>query len=330
MFLRFLAVIGLCCVSGCGNFAARRILQAPNTYPAWLAPKAPVELDFSEKLLTAFTNRYLKIADPAATIRYKIVPPADYQFRWTNQVPEAGRIMNLSFSATISAESDRTNRWTAEPRGTVFLLHGYGVAGFAMLPWAFILAQDGWRCVLVDLRGHGKSTGKQIYLGMQEVTDLRALLDQIQMDEGSTGPVEVVGHSFGAVLALRWKMTDPRIDRVVAMSPYADFGNAVLNVSDEYAPWIPKCFLRAGLRRIPQRLGADPCQLNPGCWLKPTEALFIAGELDKIAPVNSVQTLEKIGGANSKFLVVPRAAHEPLPFFLDDLAGPVTQWLDER
>lgn len=315
--------------AGCGGFAARRMAQAPNSYPEWLAPKAPVRIEFNNKLLTAFTNQYLQIPSPEARIRYRIVEPGDYEFRWTNRLDEARGQLDLSFSADVSHLATQTNRWTSHPRGTVVLVHGYGVAGFAMLPWAFLLAQEGWRCVVVDLRGHGKSGGKQIYFGIQEVRDLSALLDQLSADHEVTFPVSVIGHSYGAVLALRWRMFDPRVDRVVAISPYADLSKAILSISEQYAAWLPKSFIRAGLRKLPELLHIAPGELNPACWIQRSEepAFFIAGEGDKIATIDQVEELYQSAGAGSKLLVVPKAAHEPLPFYLDDLAKPITDWL---
>ena len=38
---------------------AKRISQAPNTYPTWLAPDARVELGFNSKFLTQFPKRTL-------------------------------------------------------------------------------------------------------------------------------------------------------------------------------------------------------------------------------------------------------------------------------
>src|SRR5207244_1942766 len=73
----------------------------------------------------------------------------------------------------------RTNAWTPAASWTVVLLHGYGVAQVARAPWAVRLAQEGWRCVLVDLRGHGKSTGRRIYFGLRESRDLSQLLDRL-------------------------------------------------------------------------------------------------------------------------------------------------------
>ena len=318
-------------VSGCGSFVARRMAQAPNTYPDWLAPEVSVSLDFNPRLLTAFPNQYLQIASPAARIRYRVIDPADYQFNWTNQLDEATGHYQFSFTANVDLPQ-RTNQWTHQPRGVVVLLHGYGVAGFEMLPWALLLAQNGWRCVLVDLRGHGKSNGRQIYFGMQEVRDLQALLDQLRKHGGDTFPVAVVGHSYGAVLALRWRMMDPRVDKVVAISPYADLSSAILNISAQYARWMPKSLLKAGLRKLPEHLHVTPEELNPSSWMELNRqaALFIAGTEDKIVPLGQVERLCQSGNPNNRLIVVPKAAHEPLPFYFDDLVGPVTSWLSDK
>jgi pimeloyl-ACP methyl ester carboxylesterase len=318
-----------CAACGCGDFAARRMIQAPNTYPKWLAPQAPVTLKFDQKLLRAFTNNYVQIASPAALIRYRIVEPADYEFRWTNHVDEARARFDSTFSANVDHPLERTNHWTYHPRGTVVLLHGYGVSSFVMLPWAFLLAEQGWRCVLVDLRGHGKSGGKEIYFGIQEARDLSALLDELHTAHGVPFPVSVVGHSFGAVVALRWKRVDGRVNKVVAISPYANLSRAILNVSRQYARWVPESFIKAGLRKLPKVLGCDPAELDPEGWMENAKetALFIAGGADKIAPPAQAQRLYQLADPGSELIVVPKAAHESLPFYFADLSAPIFYWL---
>lgn len=329
-WLTIFLIISTC---GCGRFAARRIAQAPNSYPTWLAPEAPVTVTFQPRLLTNFTTEYLYVSSPPARIRYRVIEPGDYQFHWTNRLDEARGKLDLEFTADVS------NTQTAEQtpastnyssRGTVILLHGYGVAGFAMFHWALLLAEQGWRCVLVDLRGHGGSSSKWVYFGTQELHDLRALLTQIQQKYHVDVPVSVVGHSFGAVLALRWKLADPRIGRVVSMSPYADLGAAVQNIRRQYARWLPKSFIAAGLRELPRFLGVHPAELHPVRWVNDdlSDVLFVAGAADAIATLDQVKTLHRQAGDGNKMLILPNAAHETLPFYLDHLAAPVSRWLD--
>ena len=314
--------------TGCGSFFARRMAQAPNTYPSWLAPEAPVELAFDSKFLTNFPAYFVDIQSPQARLRYRVIEPADYRLELssTNWLHAGRKRFKFSLRAVLPG---KPNAWTPAPRGTAVLLHGYGVAQFAMAPWALRLAQEGWRCVLVDLRGHGKSTGRRIYFGVQETRDLSQLLDALAADGQLTGPVAAVGESYGAVVALRWKTTDPRVDRVVAIAPYAELSSAVLNICHEYARGLPQAFVKAGLKRLPSVLKVEPVELDTSAVLarKPVAAMFVAGSEDKITPVAEVRRLYEEAAPGSELLVVPEATHEAVTYYLCDLVPPVLAWL---
>ncbi len=326
IFLLLLLGIAL---TGCGRFVAARIAQAPNTYPTWLAPVAPVQLSFAEALLTNVPAEYLEVAAPPARLRYRVMEPAHYQFKsWRSNVVESGHSRLLvGFSARLPAQ---TNGWSTQPRGTVFLLHGYGVGMFAMLPWSLNLAQHGWRCVLVDLRGHGKSTGDKIYYGPQESADLRQLLDQLTRDGRITPPVTVVGESYGAAVALRWSTEDDRIKRVVAMTPYGSLSNAVLNICHEYSRWLPDGLIRAGLKDLPRTLGVAPEELDTRTIMQrsPCDTFFIAGAQDRITPPEVVLELFAATTRQRQMLTVADATHEAAPYFFTDLEAPVVEWLN--
>src|SRR6202034_2777128 len=134
----------------------------------------------------------------------------DYHFHVTstNWLENGNKQYEFSFRATVPG---RTNHWTANPRGTLVLLHGYGVAQFSMLPWGFRLAEDGWRCVLVDLRGHGESSGKRVYVTVSETNDISQLLATLAKAKELAAPVSLMGESYVAVLPLRMKACDPEI-----------------------------------------------------------------------------------------------------------------------
>jgi len=318
--------------SGCGSFVARRMAQSPNTYPRWLTPPARVELAFDEIFLTNFPPHFVKVGPPVARLRYRMVEPADYSFTTTttNWTKRGRPYHHFSFGFNFTGP---TNEWTVQPRGTVLLLHGYGMAQFAMAPWAMRLAQDGWRCVLVDLRGHGKSTGKRIYYGIQETRDLSQLLDQLAREGQLAGPVAALGDSFGGTLALRLKASDPRIERAVAIAPYAVLSNVVVNIHHEYADWLPRWFPRLGLKHLPALLKVPPEELDTATVLarQPVAALFVAGGGDKISPEAEVRKLYAQALPGSELLVVAEASHESVPYYFNELALPVLAWLrDER
>ena len=314
--------------AGCGSFFARRMAQAPNTYPSWLAPEAPVELAFGTGFLTNFPARYVAVGPPPARLCYRVVEPADYRLDLssTNWLEHGRRHFKFGLNATLPG---KPNAWTPAPRGTVVLLHGYGVAQFAMAPWALRLAQEGWRCVVVDLRGHGKSTGRRIYFGVHEARDLSQLLDALAHDGQLALPVAAIGESYGAALALRWKTVEPRLGRVVAIAPYAELSNAVLNICREYAGCLPQAFVKAGLKQLPSLLMVEPGQLDTTRVLarSPVAALFAVGTEDKITPVADVRKLYQEAAPGSQLVVVPEATHEAVTYYFNDLVPPVLAWL---
>jgi len=285
-------------------------------------------LDYNPKLLTNFTAHYIDVGPPAARLCYRIVKPADYRVKITatNWLEGGQKKFLFSFKATLPGPA--TNLPTAS-RGTVILLHGYGLAQFSMLPWALCLAQDGWRCVLVDLRGHGRSTGRRIYFGCRETNDLSLLLDTLSRDHQFKGSVDIVGESYGAALALRWKTVDPRVHSIVAIAPYASLSNAVMNICGDYANWMPRFVLRSGLRDLPSLLQVSPEELDTTTVLKrhPVTALFVAGADDNIAPAGDVERLCSLASPGSQFIVVPNATHEALTYYFNDLLSPVVAWL---
>ncbi len=316
--------------AGCGTFMAHRLVQAPNSYPDWFAPEAPVWLAFHPNVFTNFARQFVAVGPPAAQLCYRVIEPADYHLTMasTNWLESGEERTEFDFRVRLPA---KTNAWTAQPRGTVVLLHGYALAQFSMMPWALQLAQEGWRCVLVDLRGHGKSSGKRIGYGLLEVPDLSQLLDQLARDGQLREPVAAVGESYGAVLALRWLPAEPRLRAVVAITPYASLSNAVLNLRSQYAGWLPESLLRAGLKKLPAVLGATAAELDTTTVLSrhPVCALFVAADGDKIAPPSAVAQVCAVAAPGSRLLLVPHSTHETVPYRFADLAAPVSSWLSE-
>lgn len=328
LYLSLLLMLG---TAGCGRFMARRMAQSPNTYPTWFAPAAPVELAFDPAFLTNTPSRLLTVEPPntEAQLHYRVVEPGDYHLRMivTNWTTRGRARTRYSYRTELPGS---TNAWSAAPRGTVVLLHGYGLAQFAMVPWALRLSQDGWRCVLVDLRGHGQSTGRRIFFGVQEARDLSQLLDALARDGELVPPVSALGESYGAALALRWKTVEPRLQSVVAIAPYASLSNATLNLSREYARWFPQFLLKAGLKQLPAVLEVKPEELDTTKVLEghAVTALIIAGTQDRIMPLIEVNRVFGATAPGSKMIEVAGATHETVPYCFDSLATVVRAWLD--
>jgi pimeloyl-ACP methyl ester carboxylesterase len=98
---------------------------------------------------------------------------------------------------------------------TAVLLHG--LATDSMASWYFTLAyplvEAGYRVVLLDLRGHGRSERPPLRYALDDfVDDLEGLLDR------ETGPHLLLGNSFGGTIAFGYAARHPeRVAGIVAI-----------------------------------------------------------------------------------------------------------------
>jgi alpha-beta hydrolase superfamily lysophospholipase len=92
------------------------------------------------------------------------------------------------------------------PRTFVWV-HGLGEHGGRYLHFAEDLVERGWRVILPDLRGHGRSTGTRTHVATfdEYIDDLARVWTQFELGSGQT----VLGsHSMGGLVALRAVQTD--------------------------------------------------------------------------------------------------------------------------
>lgn len=311
--------------AGCtpSGFLARQLIRAPKTFPAVVAPQPRVYFAYPHDVTATFPEQRATVGHPALTLAYRRVPPAPYESRLvlTNYASRGQLWPFYKFPARIPTKS-------LPSRGTVVLLHGYGLNHESLIPWALRLGEAGWTCILVDLRGHGHSDGDRITFGLQESTDLTALMDELVGRQQAEWPVNVVGVSYGAAVALRWAGQEPRIRAVVAITPYDRLGAAVEGLRGTYAAWVPPGLLREATEQIPPLLGAPAHGLDPLVWLgeRPVSALFVAAGDDPVAPIPAVRRLAS-QSPESRCIELDNVTHELAPFRLDLLTEPVSQWL---
>jgi pimeloyl-ACP methyl ester carboxylesterase len=197
------------------------------------------------------------------------------------------------------------------PRGTVFLLHGIRSDKTSMRSWGRMLAEAGFRAVLVDLRGHGRSTGDWLSYGVVESHDLAEVLDALETRGLRVGPVGVMGISYGAATAIEWAGRDPRISAVVAVAPFASLRAVVPG----YAPLpLSASFVNGAIDMAGREAGFDPDDASPLVAMAHTGArvLLIHGEDDgKIPPWHSRELLAA-GKDHAELVLVPGAGHRSI------------------
>ncbi len=143
------------------------------------------------------------------------------------------------------------------PRGTVFLLHGLGDSKeyFPYEFYSFIMAGQGYRVILVDSRGHGRSTGDRLTFGFRESRGLVQVLDELQRQGLIVGSVGVLGISYGASTAICWAAIDPRVRAVVALEPFSSLRDATVDAGPSLLGSSSWMFSNRDFQNIAARVG---------------------------------------------------------------------------
>jgi pimeloyl-ACP methyl ester carboxylesterase len=170
-----------------------------------------------------------------------------------------------------------------------------------------MLADSGFRAVLVDLRGHGRSTGDWLSYGVVESKDLAQALDALGARGLVVGRVGVMGFSYGAAIAIEWAAKDARIAAVVAVAPFASLRAVVPG----YAPLFPASFVESAIDVAGREAGFDPDEASPARAIQWTSApvLVIHGEDDGSIPPWHSRQICAAGGDHAELLLVPGEGH---------------------
>jgi pimeloyl-ACP methyl ester carboxylesterase len=195
--------------------------------------------------------------------------------------------------------------------GTVFVLHGIRADKRSVRRWGKMLAAAGLRAVLVDLRGHGRSTGDWLSYGIVESRDLMQALDALEARGLRVGWVGVMGISYGGAIAIEWAGCDPRIRAVVAIAPFASLRSVVPG----YAPVpLPASFVSGAIDIAGREGGFDPDEASPVLAIARSNApvLLIHGQDDRRIPAWHSQLILAARRDNTELLLVAGAGHQSI------------------
>src|SRR5690606_12750965 len=131
----------------------------------------------------------------APDIAYAVLEPGDYGLRYRTYSFRNDTWSPLGGWRALQARAPARH-------GTVVLVHGWSMDAGMMLPWALAFAESGFRAVLVELRGHGRSGDGPIGYGQREADDVLAVIEHLRAQRRSAEPLYLMGISYGAVTAL--------------------------------------------------------------------------------------------------------------------------------
>jgi dipeptidyl aminopeptidase/acylaminoacyl peptidase len=278
------------------NAVASAIAFAPN---ASRSPSSTAELAMPTALVSRGAHSLsVRVGPPAATIVSWVVPP--------RELPS---------------------------KATVVLLHGIRMNKRSLAPIALALSDAGYRTVLVDLRGHGESSGRYLTYGAVESEDLGAILDAL--GEKRTACSGVYGFSYGAAVAIELSARDGRIGAVVSVAPFSSLREVTTDYERKYLPaplrLVPDAWFQSAVDEAGERAQFDPDGASPlrSAARSNTPLLLVHGTRDDQVPLRHSVAIARVAGGRAELVELPGAAHGDMPI---DSSGAVRRravsWFD--
>lgn len=220
-------------------------------------------------------------------------------------------------------------------RGSVVLLHSWGLNATQMVYWALHFTNAGYVVVMPDLRSQGDSGNAPVGYGPREAGDIEQLVHALQDRHELPPPLYLLGYSYGATVALFTAPALPEVRGVVAMAPYVHPVDVIrraassgLFVPKWWAPFFPRRTIDAAIVRADHRLGTDLATIDPGEALadSPACTLLLRGADDRLTSREAVQALAD-RSPRAQFVPVPGANHVTLYLRTDLLFQPIADWM---
>ena len=211
----------------------------------------------------------------------------------------------------------------------VIISHGYTDNRFGALKYARFYLEQGWNCVIYDLRGHGENAPTFTSYGIREGQDIAALVQDTRSRYPDLIRLGLHGESLGAASTISSLQYRPQVDFAVADCGFSDIEN-VLRGGFRSAH-LPGFVFRLADLGAKLRFGYFLSTMRPIDALKENEVpiLFVHGADDGfILPKNSqdmaartkgYQELHLIAGAGhaESALVAPEEYRSILTEFLN-------------
>lgn len=186
------------------------------------------------------------------------------------------------------------------------LLHGVHSHAWdgSLVDLARAYTRAGVDAMLLDLRGHGKSAGRHVGLGLRERGDVRAAINELLMRGFEAGKIGIHGLSYGAAVAVMAVAESKEIGAVIADSAFADARDVIAGeISREtgFSTSVAE-FLLPGVSFLSQRLHSmelsksAPEQVIAG--ISPRPVLLIHGTEDTVIPFDHTRRLQAAGDSN--------------------------------
>lgn len=199
--------------------------------------------------------------------------------------------------------------------GTLVLLHGHNGCKEDHLPVAERLCATGFRCILIDLPGHGANPRPFASFGFRETHLPATALDQAsQQFHFTPQPAGLFGISQGGAIVLQAAAADPQRWKAVAeLSSFAELDAVIANQAHRwFGPLqMPACAIVS--RLVQWRAGYEPASIRPIDSIAKFGAMPVLighGDADTfVTPDHAKRLFDATPSASKQFLTISAANH---------------------
>ena len=260
---------------------------------------------------------------------HKLVPPSDTAL--------SRRLTKLAKKNSFRAALESLRAWRSalkveKPVGTVIMLPGFGLEKDSLFPWALFFADRGWRAILVDLRGQGRSQSPYLTWGIRDRNDLHRLVRVLERRHILVKPWLYFGVSYGAGVALMASVGSPEPDGVIAVAPWADADQIIARAGHRWGGWIAPGVNSpewAKAEKIAGQLAgislADAMPIRSVASIH-TPVLYLGGQADHIAPPSELRALTR-KTPYATLVLLPGLPHMVVATDVPAFCPAITDWL---
>lgn len=203
--------------------------------------------------------------------------------------------------------------WYIPPKnGAVIILqHGYHANSAQMLPIGLMLAQHGYGVLLFDFRGHGKSAGNTVTLGLFEVQDTDAAVNFL-FEQRKINKIGLIGNSMGGATGVLAASKNEKIQVIAVEGVFSELKDEV-GIGIQVQTPLPAfpfdvIFVYIAERETNYRL-SDIAPVKAIGKISPRPILIMQGGNDKRINGQSGKNLFDAAGEPKRYWYEPSAEH---------------------